>query len=725
MLEKPPSRTCIGKTITNVSDSEPRIVSNTGGLMNDFQESWGEKKPGFLARALSALRKTENALAATEKVLDIRQPKTETQPLSNKLLRGWDVPVVGESFHSESFRRLYSLSLKTNGREILETATLTIDPTNSNSKSGKAVAVFIQGQKVGYVAERICEIVFDGLVQLGGSAQCDCNVYFDTSSGEFRYNSVVLRMILPPTLESTNTGAKLPSLKKGQILHRLGNFKISPKAGSLLQDLTVGEVFYMSMNYEFSDNHVEVTSVEGDSLFSSQVLQQPLPLSTPAGGKLYYVDTKAKALGFGEFEMSLLATEQVKVESTRTGDAVSDAGNVLSSRYELGVIPSAAWLKIKYEKRLLQAPGSELFVPGPMEHTKYFWARLSQGPELWNQLGFRGSLYAANVDKLSSYLSTVPPFWVLVRATAGKNGSNPTFEAAFESEALITLFPQRPISPSKALTSKNFVVSSRAPEKSEVKTVDQTPQIAISFSLESLNDREITTTGFDYLQQSYLVPALEALGYRIGDSVTKSRTGVLVGGSYFDVRDSSKAKAAARFGIPIITSAVMTETLKGSLEQDEKYRAFCRYETWLESIGLVAPHSWTDASSSFDFRDVDAVLIPGAALDDRNVFSTISFIGALVGLAESKTQLAEFFELLGGKILDSMVTQATISFINGNSGLVMELHRNGVFLGRTPANQTESLAESARIYSLTDAWVKINWLASGKFKAEFSFFGHS
>lgn len=139
----------------------------------------------------------------------------------------------------------------------------------------------------------------------------------------------------------------------------------------------------------------------------------------------------------------------------------------------------------------------------------------------------------------------------------------------------------------------------------------------------------------------------------------------------------------------------------------------------------LAPHSWTDASSSFDFKDVDAVLIPGAALDDRNVFSAISFIGALVGLAESKTQLAEFFELLGGEILDSIVIQATISFKDGNSGLVMELHRNGVFLGRTPANQTESLAESARIYSLTDAWVKINWLASGKFKAEFSFFGHA
>ncbi len=690
--------------------------------MSNFKEPWIDKKPGLLSRAFAALKKVENVPVLRSDEVSPKRPNSTTQILPNKLLRGWTVPVVGESFYQESFQRLYSLSSNPDKKGILETATLKIDPTNEHSPSGKAVAVYINGLKVGHIAERICEVVFDGLEKLGGSAQCDCYVYFDTSSGDFRYNSVDLSFVLPPTLESESGGAKLPSLKTGPHIFRLGLFKISQTAGSLLQELTEGEVMLMRMNFSFSGPNVEVTTVDGDVLFNSISIQDPLPFSMPSGGKIYYLDTKAVSLGDGTFEISIFSSSPVKSESTRTGDSISDAGNVLSSRYELGMVPSNRWLKIKYEKSLLKSPGSSSFLPDAKERTKYFWARVSQGPGLWSPLGFRGDLYRADVDKFTWNLNTVPSFWVLVRASLGEGGKDPLFEAAFDSEASLTVFPQRPIVPVKALTSGKPVVTN---QKKEIKTPEPkiyTPELAENFSVDILNQMKITPTGFDFLEQSYLVPAMEKLGISFADSVTKSKTGLLVGGSYFELDNSAKAQSSARYGIPIVTIETVRSQLHDLLDQEEIYRALCRYESWLSSIGLNSPHSWGDASAALDFDSIDAVLIPGAALDERNVFSNVSFFGSLVGLAESKSNLAEFFNQLGGQILDSVVIKAEVSYREGNSGLVMELHRNGVFLGRTPANQTESLAESAKLYDLSEVWLKIDWLSQGRFKATFSFF---
>jgi hypothetical protein len=692
--------------------------------MSNFQEPWQVKKPGLLARAVAVIKKS-NA-RPEEGAIEVRVPSTKssTTLLPNKLLRGGSVPVVGESFNSDTFQRLYTLTSGDVRDPIINTATLKIDPTNQHSRSGKAVAVFINGQKVGHIAERVCEIVFDELEKLGGSADCDCSVYFDTSSGEFRYNSVELQMLLPPTLESNNSGAKVPSLKWGQTLHKVGTFKSSEGSGSLVPALNEGQSLLTSSNFSFIDGQIRVTTVDGQASFISNNLEAPLPFAIPKGNSLYYLDTKVAALGTGEFEISVVASNPIKAENARTGDAVSEAGNRLSSRYELGLPPEGNWWKIKYERSILNSPQSALFVPDSTEHTKYFWACVSQGPGLYSNNGFRGSLYLGDVGKLDWNLNSVPSFWVLVRASLVEGDKNPVFEAAINPDASLKLLPKRPFMPANILTTGTTIVAPRKPATKIIEEEEIELKFSQDFSFESLGEKQITTTGFDFLEQSYLVPALESLGFAFGDSVTKSKTGVLVGGSYFDLLDSGKAKSSAKYGIPIVDVAFLREQLETALENETQYRALCRYETWLASIGLNSPHSWGDESYDFDFQTADVVLIPGAALDERNVFGNISFIGALVGLAESKTVLAGLFGELDGQVLDSIVIRTELSFVQGNSGLVMELHRNGVFLGRTPANQTESLAESAKIYDLNEVWVKIDWKSQSKFTGMFSFFGH-
>lgn len=691
--------------------------------MNDFRESWKEKKPGLMARVVSALRKTSNSIVIGNRAIELSTSEAITELLPNTLLRGWSVPVVGESFYVESFRRLYELSSTPGNESILRTATIRIDPENPNSQSGKAVAVFIQGHKVGHIAERICSIVFDGLERLGGSAECECSIYFDESSGQFRYNSVELHMILPPTLASESTSAKVASLKTGLVTHRVGVFRLNESAGSLLKELTPSQVIFLTLNFSGNSNSLEVATVDGQTMFTSEALESPLPFAMPPDGTLFYIETKALALGDGAFELYILGSDPVKAEKTRTGDSVSEAGNVLSSRYELGLIPSGTWLKVKYDNRLLQAPGSALFTPDSNEVTKYFWARVTEGSGLWSPLGFRGNFYQADVEKFMRNMKSVPSFWLLVRASQVGVSAKPLFEVALNADAEFTLFPMRPVLPSKALTSNKLSPPVNQSPRKATETVIASPRFSSNVSLLSMNDREIATSGLDILELNYLMPVLETMGYHFGDSVTKSRTGLLIGGSDFDLEDSGKARTSTRFGIPIISVMTLREQLATTLESDLRYQALCRYESWLATLGFGKPHSWRDKTNMFDFHAMDALLMPGAALDDRDLFDGITFHGALVGMSESKFELGGFFEELGGQVLDSALIQGDVSFAGGISGLVMELHSNGVFIGRTPANQTESLAESARLYGLTKVWVRLDWLSAGRFKGHFSFFG--
>lgn len=691
--------------------------------MSDFQELWHEKKPGLIARAISALRKPPNSLVESGGEIGLSPSEANTELLPNKLLPGWSVPVVGESFYQESFQKLYELSSQPGHEAILSRATLQIDPDNTNSPSGKAVAVYIHEQKVGHIAERICAIIFDGLESLGGSAECQCSIHFDTASGEFRYNSVDLRMFLPPTLASDSDNAKVASLKPGQVVYRVGLFRLNENAGSLLQELTVGQVIYLTMIFRGSLVSLEVATVDGQPMFQSQSLESPLPFSMPSGGVLHYIETKALALGDGAFEISILGSDPIKPERTRTGNSVSEAGNVLSSRYEIGLIPTGTWLKVKFDKSLLQSSGSSLFAPDPTEHTKYFWVRVSQATGLWSPLGFRGSFYQADLDKFTWSLNTVPNFWVLLRASQGEVTNKPVFEVAFDAEAEFTLFPKRPVEPSKGLTSLRPLVPLEKRLRKEPEAVVEMPHFSSNFSLESLKDREVATSGFNILEQYYLTPVLESLGFHFGDSVTKSRTALLIGGSSFDPGDSGQARNSARFGIPIISVATLREKMETSLESDPRYQALCRYETWLNSLGFGPHHSWSDKTDFFDFNVMDALLMPGAALDDRDIFGAITFHGALVGLSESKFELGDFIEGLGGQVFDSVLIEGEVSFLEGKSGLVMELHSNGVFLGRTPANQTKSLAASASIYGRTKFWVRVDWLSVGRFRGSFSFYG--
>jgi hypothetical protein len=84
--------------------------------------------------------------------------------------------------------------------------------------------------------------------------------------------------------------------------------------------------------------------------------------------------------------------------------------------------------------------------------------------------------------------------------------------------------------------------------------------------------------------------------------------------------------------------------------------------------------------------------------------------------------LAAIFRELGGQVFDSLILKSRASYSGASPKLRLEFERNGVFLGRTPANESESLAESAKLYNLTEAWVRIDWKTANRFSAEFDFY---
>jgi hypothetical protein len=105
-----------------------------------------------------------------------------------------EIQVVGEFFYKKSFDELREHFKSEGGTEYIVEAELRNDPDNEYSNSGKAVAVFIRGKKVGHVPEWLAPKVFDTLEPEGGTVILGARLYLDHSTAKPQKNSVTVQL---------------------------------------------------------------------------------------------------------------------------------------------------------------------------------------------------------------------------------------------------------------------------------------------------------------------------------------------------------------------------------------------------------------------------------------------------------------------------------------------------------------------------------------------------
>ncbi len=656
------------------------------------------------------------------------QDQRPSDTIGVELIRGWDVPVVGESFYEHSFKQLHRRLLRNPGGQFLQWAEVVTNPRNPHSKSGKAVEVYVDGLQVGHIAEKLAPIVFDALEYLGGRAAVQARVQLDTSSGSFRWSSVELHMAIPPTPTTDTANHKIDSVMYGPQFLPIGLFHANTNAGTLIRNLSLGEVLIAGVNLQFQGSSVSVCTVEGVEFLNNVGLEISPEHPFFALPLLPYVTAKIRRCENG-FHVGIQTSEDQKIVKVRTGNAVSPAGHQLSSKYQLGLTPSGNWIVIR--RIPFASPASDFKIPLEFEVREsqplvYFWAQLDpRYGTFMTPWGFRGTLYRKTEISIRKQLDSLPDFVTLVRGIYDPESKKVTYEADLNlNNSDLILLPQRPIEPQSALNGRQPRVVHSLPKARKIK--EQTPAPIPKFDIYSerldILSRKLSASGFDHLEDIYLFPCLKELFTTHVASETKKW--LLVGGNRFDIGQSSVAKEAARRGMPIVPTSRLRAMLADDLVTFPRYRALTRYEDWFESLGVANHGSWGFTLQTLDLRNVDVLLIPGAALDERSLFESMSFSAELVGTSESKAGLSRLFTELGGGVLDTILVKGNLRFISGNRRLAVEVYKGDLFLGRAPANQSNSLAESARLYKLDEVWVRIDWTSKARFKSAFTFVGN-
>lgn len=99
-------------------------------------------------------------------------------------LRGdtsFDYPISGESFYRGNFEELLRRAGVEDGDDMDYVGLLLIEPENRHSKH--AVAIFVDGLKLGYVPETKSEQLYAFLLAHTGIAKVDCVVGFEIEKG--------------------------------------------------------------------------------------------------------------------------------------------------------------------------------------------------------------------------------------------------------------------------------------------------------------------------------------------------------------------------------------------------------------------------------------------------------------------------------------------------------------------------------------------------------------
>lgn len=701
-----------------------RLLARASGFL-----PWGKGGTPELSEAIDQHRHDRSVLNDNGSLLSVAERQSEQnprtlEPLQVELLRGWSVPVVGESFYENSFKQLHSRLKREPSGQFLESAEIRANPENSYSKSGKAVAVYVGGLQVGHIAEAIAPLVFDSLQQLGGRGKVGARVHLDTSSGSFRWSSVRLEMALPPRLSDNAANHKIDTIMFGPRFTDLGLFSADANAGSLISSLAVGEALVATVNLRLDGANVLICTVSGAPFLRPVNLKLSIDHSLFSSSQLAYLTAKIERVELG-FAVGIQTTQDQKSVKVRTGDAISPVGNVLSSKFKLGLSPTGNWVKVRSVQ--FAASHSEIpseFLPSERSPRVYFWAEVwPENKSLLTVWGFRASFYQKTIDSLRKQLDSLPNFLVLVRADFDAVKKKLNYEVDLDLGRAFIALPERPIVPANTLSGirPRIVTSKSSPARAANPKPQPKPALAENVSKLLMLSGSLQTTRLDYLEDTYLLPCLQDIFNANRKEDSKAFT--LVGGNTFNVDESSAAKDAARRGSPILTTSMVRLQLVDELATMPKYQALLRYENWFANQGLEDFGGWGFKLQSFDFTRGDIALIPGAALDERPMFDSASFSADLVGMSDSKEELSNLISGLGGTVFDTILIKGKLRFSNANSGLVVQVFKGELFLGRTPANQSASFAESARFYGLDEVWVRIDWTSKTRFKGAFSFFG--
>ena len=94
------------------------------------------------------------------------------------------VDIVGESFYTDSFKKLRALLGKSADSEALVKVELRLEPGNPHAAEGKAVAVYVSGHMVGHVDSYTARAAFDAILSEGGTKNFPGRIYF----GDLREN---------------------------------------------------------------------------------------------------------------------------------------------------------------------------------------------------------------------------------------------------------------------------------------------------------------------------------------------------------------------------------------------------------------------------------------------------------------------------------------------------------------------------------------------------------
>lgn len=99
---------------------------------------------------------------------------------------------VGLMFHRDSFSFLREKLKTEGGTEHFLEATLTNEPENEYSQSGKAVMVSVSGEKVGYVPEWLAPKIFDRIAEEGDSLKVGARLFLDSPGSKPQENRLTI-----------------------------------------------------------------------------------------------------------------------------------------------------------------------------------------------------------------------------------------------------------------------------------------------------------------------------------------------------------------------------------------------------------------------------------------------------------------------------------------------------------------------------------------------------
>lgn len=122
------------------------------------------------------------------------------------------VEIVGESFYAPAFKTLREQLGLSPGDEASLEVELINDPDNPNEPSGKAVGVFVKGQKVGHVSSYTCQLVFDELAGVNGRKKFQGRIYF----GDLRENPPKNSVSIDYSIQTKSADEALKSEAKYQ-----------------------------------------------------------------------------------------------------------------------------------------------------------------------------------------------------------------------------------------------------------------------------------------------------------------------------------------------------------------------------------------------------------------------------------------------------------------------------------------------------------------------------